>query len=262
MNDIAITDPCVVFALRRESMFFRQEFLPQQRFAGAVCRASFCGPTWLTVLLLESGVGTGAAEKAAAWLLGNPFFGNVPYRPKLVLAAGFSGALQGNLCVGDLVLATEVKDGAGSVWPATWPGELPGGAWRPPLTRGRLLSAPGLVGDPEEKRRLGQQSDALAVDMETAVWARACQKKDVPFGALRAISDDLSMPLSPRLVNVIQGGRVSPLRLADAVLRWPGLVGELLRLGSQTKQAARQLALGLGEVLTLTVPWISGNELS
>jgi hypothetical protein len=192
-------------------------------------------------------------------LLGDPLFGKVPYRSKLVLSAGFSGALQANMRVGDLVLATEVMDGEGNVWPATWPGELPGGEWRPPLTRGRLLSVPGLVGDPEKKRRLGQQSDALAVDMETAVWARACRKKDVPFGALRAISDDLSMSLSPRLVNVIQGGRVSPLRLAGAVLRRPGLVRELHRLSSQTKQAARQLALGLGEVLTLTLPWM-GQE--
>jgi adenosylhomocysteine nucleosidase len=256
VHDIAITDPCVVFALRRESMVFREEFPPQQRFASAACHASFCGPSWLTVLLLESGVGVDAADKAARWLLGNPLFGNVPYRPKLILAAGFSGALQSNLRVGDLVLATEVTDEKGNVWPATWPGELTGGEWRPPLVRGRLLSMPALVGDPEEKQRLGRQHDALAVDMETATLARSCYKHHVPFGALRAISDDLSTPLSRQLVGVIQTGRVSPLRLAAAVLRSPRLVGELRRLSGHTRHAARQLALGLGEVLTLSLPWM------
>jgi nucleoside phosphorylase len=256
VNDIAITDPCVLFALRRESMFFRQEFPPQQRFAGAPCHARFCGPTWLTVLLLETGVGLDAATKAVDWLLSKPLFGNVTYRPKLVLSAGFSGALDANQRIGDLVLATEVIDAGDNVWPATWPGELPPGEWRPRLTRGRLLSIPALVGDPEEKRRLGRQYNALAVDMETAALARDCSKKGVPFGALRVISDDHSTPLSPRLVDVIKTGRVSPLRLAGAVLRSPRLIGELWRLSGQTRHAAQQLALALGEVLTLSLPWM------
>jgi adenosylhomocysteine nucleosidase len=259
VNEIAITDPCVAFALRRESMFFRQEFPPQQRFAGGKCPAWFCGPSWLTVLLLEAGVGADAAEKAVQWLLANPLFGNVPYRPKLVLSAGFSGALHANQRVGDLILATEVTGGDDDLWPATWPGKLPAGEWRPPLTRGRLLCLPQLVGEPEEKRRLGHQHHALAVDMETAVLARACRKKNVPFGALRVISDDLSTPLSPRLISVLKTGRVSPLRLARAVLRSPQLVGELWRLKGQTEHAARQLALGLGELLTLSLPWME-NE--
>ena len=44
-------------ALRRESHAFRQEFRPHQRFLGAPCRAWFCGPAWLTVLVLETGIG-------------------------------------------------------------------------------------------------------------------------------------------------------------------------------------------------------------
>ncbi len=254
MNDIAITDACVVFALRRESLFFFHEFPRQQRFAGAPCPAWFCGPTWLTVLAVETGVGNDAADKAVQWLLGNPPFGNVPYRPKFILSAGFSGALRADQRVGDLVLATEVIDAVGNVWPATWPGDLPAGDWRPPLTRGRLLAVPTLVGDPDEKRRLGEQHDAVAVDMETAVLARACQKKGVPFGALRVISDALTTPLSPQLVDVLKTGRVAPLRLAAAVLRSPQLVGALWRLSRDTRHAARQLALGLSELLTLGPP--------
>jgi adenosylhomocysteine nucleosidase len=152
-----------------------------------------------------------------------------------------------------------VIDGGGNGWPATWPGNLPAGEWRPPLTRGRLLCLPQLIGDPEDKRRLGQQHDALAVDMETAVLARACHKRNVPFGALRVISDDLSTPLSPGLVDVLQSGRVSAVRLARAVLQSPRLLGQLWRLKGQTEHAARQLALGLGEVLTLSLPWLE-NE--
>ncbi len=253
-TDSAITfsDPCVLFALRREAMFFRRQFRPHQRFAGAPCRAHFCGPSRLTVLVLETGMGPAAMERALGWVLGSPLFGNVPYRPRVVLSAGFSGALRLGMKVGDLVLATEVVDGAGNAWDATWPADLGPGEWRPPLHRGRLLSVPELVGEADRKRALGEKTQALAVDMETAVVARLCSRAGVPFGCLRAISDDGATPLSPRLAGVLRGGRVAPGRLAAALLRQPALVGELYRLARDTRKAARLLALGLGELLTLT----------
>ncbi|HZY89275.1 MAG TPA: hypothetical protein VFE78_30915 [Gemmataceae bacterium] len=256
MTDLAFSDPCVLFALRREAAPFLRAFPPQQRFGGAPCRARFCGPSWLTVLVLEAGLGPTAVGRALGWVLAAPPLGNVPYRPKLVLSAGFSGALRPGLRVGDLVLATEVADVEGNRWPATWPGELPSGEWRPPLQRGRLLAVPALVGAPGAKRALGERHDALAADMETAAVARTCHKHGVPFGCLRAISDDWETSLSPRLVALLKGGRVAPLRLAGALARRPALAGELWRLAGQTRTAARRLALGLGEVLTLTLPWV------
>ena len=102
---------------------------------------------------------------------------------------------------------------------------------------------------------MGERHDALAADMETAAVARLCHKQGVPFGCLRAISDDWDTPLSPRLVGLLKGGRVAPLRLAGALARQPSLAGELWRLARQTRTAARRLALALGEVLTLTLPW-------
>ena len=58
-------------------------------------------------------------------------FGGISYRPKLVLCAGFAGALSHDLNVGDLVLADSIADTHDHVWPATWPGDLPPGPWRP-----------------------------------------------------------------------------------------------------------------------------------
>ena len=52
-----------------------------------ICWAWFAGPTWLTVLVLETGVGAAATEAALTWALGSPLFGNLPYRPRLVLSA-------------------------------------------------------------------------------------------------------------------------------------------------------------------------------
>jgi hypothetical protein len=241
--------------VRRESAAFYREFRPQQRFPGAPCRARFCGPTWLTVLVLETGVGADRTERAMAWLLGQPLFGSLSYRPKLVLSAGFCGALQAVRAVGDVILATEVADTAGRVWPATWPGGLPAGEWRPPLHRGRLLTVPQLVAATEQKRELGERHQAMAADMEAAVVARSCSQHRVRFGCVRAVSDDVQTGLSPRLVSLLSGGRVSPLRLAAALAREPRLAGELWRLARHTRFAADRLALALGELLTLTLPW-------
>jgi nucleoside phosphorylase len=259
VNELVFDDPCIVFALGRESQAFLREFRPQQRFPGAPCRARFCGPPWLTVLVLETGIGRAATERALDWLLGRPLLGGVPYRPKVVLSAGFSGALRADYRVGDVLLATEVADTAGNRWPTTWPGELPSGEWRPPLHRARLLTVSQLVGAPEAKRALGERHDAAAADMEAAVVAQRCQAGGVPFSCVRVISDDVHTALSPRLVSLLAGGTVSPLRVALALLRNPRLAGEFRRLANQTGFAAEQLGTALGELLTLTLPW--GREL-
>jgi adenosylhomocysteine nucleosidase len=252
---LVFDDPCVVFALRRESQAFRREFRPSQWFKGAPCSARFCGPAWLSVLVVETGVGRAATEQALDWLLGRPLVGNVPYRPKVVLSAGFCGALREGLHTGDVVLATEAVGPEGGQWPTTWPGDLPPGRWDPPLIRGRLLTVDQLAGAPAAKLALGQRSGAVAVDMEGATLARRCNKEGIPFGCVRAVLDEVATPLSPRLVSLLSGGRVSPWRLALALLRAPALTGELWRLGRLARQAGGPLGRALGELLTLTLPW-------
>jgi len=253
-DPLLFDDPCVLFALRRESAPFFRLFPVQERFPGAPCRARFCGPSWLTVLVLETGVGPDDAGRALDWLLGAPLLDNVPYRPKVVVSAGFCGALKPGYRAGDVVLADEVVAEDES-WPVPWPGALPAGEWHPALHRDRLLCLSRLVGEVADKRALAERHGAGVVDMESAAVARACRKADVPFGCVRAVSDDCEMPLSPKLAACLNGGRVAPLRLLAATAASPGLVPQMWRLARQTRHAAGQLALALGELLTLTLPW-------
>jgi hypothetical protein len=259
VSDLIFDDPCILFPLQREARPFLLEFRPQERFRGAPCWSRFCGPSWLTVLVLVTGIGRKRTEAALDWLLGAPLYGGVPYKPKLVLSAGFAGALQDDCRIGDLILATEVTDGAGKVWRTTWPGELPPGEWRPPLRRGRLLCVPTMVTQPAEKQKLAKQHAAVAVDMESAVVAARCARAAVPFGCLRVISDDARTPLSPRLASIVSAGRISLPRLVTAILRSPRFTGELWKVARQTRLASRQLNLALGELLTLSLPF--GAEL-
>jgi len=91
--------------------------------------------------------------------------------------------------------------------------------------------------------------------MESATFARLCTKRGIPFGCLRAISDDLDTALSPALVSLLTGGRVSWWRALRALLRRPSLFKEFLRLGRDTRLASAQLGKAVGELLTLTLEW-------
>ena len=255
MSELAFADPCVVFALGREARDFRREFRPHLAFPGGPCVAHFCGPAWLSVLVVETGVGAERMAAALQWLLQGPLLDGVPYRPKVVLSAGYSGALQKTFRIGDILLATEVADLAGNLWPATWPLALPAEKWRPLLHRGRLLTVSRLIATAEEKQRLGKQHEAAAVDMETAVVARLCSQHGVPFGCVRAISDELEGDLSHELVELVFEGRVAPGRLLAALARRPRLASQLWRLARHTRLASRNLGKALGELLTLTLPW-------
>jgi adenosylhomocysteine nucleosidase len=235
---LAISDPCVVFALRRESMYFRRAFRLKQHFLGAPCRAHFRSSASQSVLMLETGLGAAAMATALRWCLKAPRFGDMPYRPRFVLSAGFSGALRPDLHVGDLIRATEVLDPQGNLWPTTWPMD---GMAVDALSQGPLLTVSQLVSDPRQKRRLGRQYGALAVDMESAVVARFCHEQGIPFGCVRVISDDGNTTLSPHLVALLRAGGASPVRLASTLLRRPALTVELWRLAGKTRLAAKRL---------------------
>lgn len=246
-----LINPCVVFALRRESMYFRRAYPFQRPFPGAPCRAQFRLPRGSefyryvhAVMMLETGVGEAAMTTALSWCLNRPRYGGWPYRPTFVLSAGFSGALSPEQRVGDLVLATEVVDEQGQRWPAMHAFA----STDEQITLGRVLTVRELVSDPGEKQRLGQQHDAVAVDMESAAAARLCQEHDVPFACLRVISDDQNTALSPELVELLCHGRVSLPRLAGTVIRRPQLIAELWRLAANTRRASRRL-LAVGSLV-------------
>jgi adenosylhomocysteine nucleosidase len=244
----ATTLPCCVFALRRESRAFRRAFPPRRRIDGAPCNTFLCGDGAPTTLLLETGVGPDRTAEALAWLREGASVDGTRVRPGVVLSAGFAGALQEGLRPGDLIWGSEVADAGGRPWKVSWQGATTD---QPPAGSriGRLLAMTRLVGRPEEKRFLGTRYDALAVDMESAAVARFCTEHEIPFGCLRAISDDVDSRLSPRLLSLLSGGRVSMFKVAKTFAASPCLARDVLRLARHTRKAAHQLGRGLQALL-------------
>jgi adenosylhomocysteine nucleosidase len=104
------------------------------------------------------------------------------------------------------VLAEEVVDQHGHAWRTTWPTPMPEGQWTPTLHRGRLLTVDELTATPADKQQLAERHQACAVEMESAAFAVRCAAAGVPFGCVRAISDEAATMLSPALVSLLSGG--------------------------------------------------------
>ena len=229
-----------LFALRRESAPFerrfelcatigRRPYLAQHGFIRA-------GANRLVVM--ETGIGAERAGAAARWVLEQCM-------PRLVVACGFAGALSPTLKIGDVLVASEVVEPAEDElhWRTAVPAEVGD------LTVGRLLTAKRLVATPADKRSLARQTRAVAVDMESAAIAEACEQWRVPCAVVRAISDTADTRLSPRLVTLLSGGQVAPWRVLTALVRSPRLAIELCRLARDTRIAARRLGETLNKLI-------------
>ena len=167
--------------------------------------------------------------------------------------AGFAGSLHADVRVGDVLVAQEILDLEGNRWPTSWPGHttLAGGpSLTLPARPDRLLTSPRLIGDPEEKRRLGQTHSAQAVDMESATVARFCHERGIPFGCVRSISDNVDTLLAPQLVSLLSQSQVSIPRLAATLARHPGMIGSLITLARNSRLASLALAKKLMGLLS------------
>jgi nucleoside phosphorylase len=204
----------VVVALAREALFLRLG--QRRRLREAPCPAWTGTLRGAAVLLVQTGMGAAAVDRALPWVLS--------LGPARVISAGFCGALVERLEIGCLV---EADNGTG-----------------------QLVTVAAPVLDAGERRRLRERSGAVAVDMESAHVARWCALEGVPFGCVRAVSDGVDTPISAALAPLLEGETVDVWRLARGVLRRPWLVRDLWRLARDSRRAARALAAGIERMVS------------
>ena len=229
--------PCVLFALERERLYIHATFRIDQKLLNVPCPAFLCSHQQQRILVVETGVGVERTRCAVDWLLSGPTLDDGVLEPSILLFAGFAGALQHAVHIGEVILAREVLDMAGRVWLASALVKS-----MPSARAGRLLTAAHFIGDPAEKLALGVKHSALAVDMESAAFAQRCSERSVPWACLRVISDDVSTPFTTEVAGLVEGGRVALGRVLWLLLHKPWLLPKLLRLKRQTRLAARRLA--------------------
>ena len=228
MIDESFRGTVVLFAVEREA----KPFLRSCRDARAISSDRWlCDKGRLLVEIV--GVGKPSARSNVEALLATGC------RPQQIIVAGFAGALRGGLAVGDVIVAAEVVDESGGRWPTTWPDER----------NGRVLTTDRMIGEPALKTELGIKHAADIVEMESSAVAEVCVRHGIPFGCVRVVSDDVSKPLSKRLMGLVESGRVRIIRVLWEVLRSPGMGIELVRLAKQTRMAAEKLTARLNALL-------------
>lgn len=148
-----------------------------------------------------------------------------------LISTGFCGGVDRTLGPCDIFVASEVVDVAPALAPSS----------TRPFQTGKLLSMDRVVSTAAEKASLGARADA--VEMEAAAVAGRARQYDLPFYAVRVVTDTYaeSFPLDFNTVRTATG-RFSRAKILAAALHHPlAVLPELMKLNHRTKRAARAL---------------------
>jgi adenosylhomocysteine nucleosidase len=196
------------------------------------------------VVIIEAGVGQTAAARATAEAI--KF-----YQPKWVISAGFAGGLIDDLRRGHILMADEVVDRQGGRLESGMNIDRQSLAALKGVHVGRLLTVDAILREESERRRLAAQHDAVACDMETFAVAVTCRDHNVPFMAIRIISDAVDDELPPEIEHLLaQKSLAGKLGAATgAVLKRFSAAKDLWRLREEALKASDRLAKFLVSVL-------------
>jgi len=151
-----------------------------------------------------------------------------------LISAGFAGALNDQLRIGDLLFAKNFStaDVSGTRHSLA------------NLHIANLLTVPSIIESGEERNRLAQKTGAGAVDMETEFIARACAEHGVPLLSLRVISDTPGQPLPapPSVLFDLDEQRTNFGRLAVYLAKNPPAVWRLISFARQIARARERLS--------------------
>jgi hopanoid-associated phosphorylase len=162
-----------------------------------------------------------------------------------VVSFGVAGGLDPSLRSGDIVVATEVMAGDKS-WLAglsLTEQQIAGIALgRRRVVRGGLAGVEEVVVGQACKAALRSVTGAAAVDMESHIAAAYAAENDLPFAALRVISDPASRAL-PALARaaIKPNGDIDVRKVLSGIVRNPRSLRALVSTGIDFNRALRSL---------------------
>ena len=189
------------------------------------------------------GIGAESARRAAEAVIAK-------YSPHFLISAGVAGSLVADLKVGTIIFPATVIDSQDASRHQTAIQAAPIGKTAVGCTI--LISYPE-VATAAQKQQLAKSYAAHAVDMEAAAIARAAQKHNLPFIAVKAISDDLNFEI-PEMSRFIRAGQFDTTGFVFHIVIRPWLWLRVFRLARNTKIASENLCAWLREsALTNTI---------
>ncbi|MGM9992096.1 MAG: hypothetical protein ACI376_04495 [Candidatus Bruticola sp.] len=199
----------------------------------------------LNCLVCLSGMGYERASEAAQLVIRR-------FKPAFLISAGFCGALSASLQAGQVVgietlLNTVYAQPAESALKImrTLQEEkaVPGSK----ISLVKAITCAKVIGTLREKTHLLSRFGAEIVDMEAGAVAAAAQKFNLPWSAVKAVSDEasLAMPLNFDALSEPDSGQVNKIKVIWEILKRPVLIPRLCRLAENSNKAAKNLAVFL-----------------
>lgn len=163
---------------------------------------------------------------------------------KYLISAGFAGALDQELQIGNLLLSENFSNP-----------ELLGSPHLDftdaGLFVGKLATVPAVIDSKSERDRWAAESGAAAVDMETEFIAAACAVQRVPMLSLRVMSDTPSepFPVPPNVLFDLEKQKTSFARLALYLVTHPRALKRLSVFRQHVALARQSLTSALDKLL-------------
>ena len=244
--------PCdvgVLFALGREAGGLEDLLTEVVRIKGhgfAVCQGEL---KRRQVAIAVSGAGRVRAARAAEALIAG-------HRPPWLISAGFCGGLSPDLPRHAIVLADALLDGKGNRLEVALGKLDPALVSRRGAHVGPILQVEHVIRRPADKRAAGEAHRAVAADLESLAVAEVCRGRNVPFLAIRVVSDAVDDKL-PREVEKLLDQKTHTAQFGaalGAVLNRPGSFKDMYQLHANALAASDRLARYLAEVIQHLVP--------
>ncbi len=205
--------------------------------------------------LIESGMGTGRAERAAAALIKSS-------RPELIISFGFCGAAMPGLSAGDLAVAVRSHLFRNNAFSGGDTIELPDSSrarrimaticekLNCGIVHGDFITSDMILNKKALRDILPGAISNPVLDMETWVIARTAAQAEIPFLAVRAVSDPAEEELEFSLDQFTDCEmNIKITRVLSAISRKPRIIPQLLRLAKNSRLAGRNLAIVLEGLL-------------
>lgn len=243
-EEVPPCDVLVVFALGVESAGLVDRLQDSTTLGGRSFREHAGYLDGQRVVVIETGVGREAAARATDDAL-------ELHQPAWVVSAGFAAGLQDQVHRGHIVMADRLCDEQGGELSVGFKIDPQAAAATPGLHLGRLLTVDRIVRTREEKRRLGEAFDAVALDMETTAVAEVCRRHRKRLLSVRVVSDAVDDQL-PREIERLVSQQTLAGQLgaaAGAIIGRPSAVKDMWKLRDDAFKASERLAAYLLGVL-------------
>lgn len=153
------------------------------------------------------------------------------------LAGGLDYALRpGHVVVADAIVSGEARrDTHSRLSSALMKGA---GAAGCKVTSGAIVGVDAPAMDPAAKAALREDARAVAVDMESHLAEEFARRRNIPFVALRAVSDPAARALPPLVARALTPeGDIHALGVARELIRGPRQLGGMIRAGLDSRAA-------------------------